>query len=87
MAVYRELAADNPTAHSPNLARALNNLGTHLRDLGRHKEALTAAEEAAAVYRGLAAEEPDRFESALKKAERRVYELQMNLRESTKDPE
>ena len=43
------------------LAGSLNNLSIRLGDLGRREEALAAAEEAAGVYRELAAARPDAF--------------------------
>jgi tetratricopeptide (TPR) repeat protein len=55
---YRQLAADNPAAHQPRLAMALNNLGTMLRAVGRHRDALAATEEAVTLYRQLAADNP-----------------------------
>jgi tetratricopeptide (TPR) repeat protein len=43
------------------LARSLNNLSNRLADLGRREEALAAIEEAADIYRELAAARPDAF--------------------------
>ncbi len=43
------------------MAGSLNSLGHRLRELGRHEEALAAAEEAVGLRRGLAAERPDAF--------------------------
>ena len=43
------------------LAGSLNNLSVRLADLGRREEALAAIEEAAAIYRELAAARPDAF--------------------------
>ncbi|MFE0131341.1 tetratricopeptide repeat protein, partial [Streptomyces sp. NPDC059037] len=66
--VYRELAAlnpDHPDAFHPDLAGALNNLSIRYGELGRRAEALTASEEATAVYRRLAADNPDAYESDL----------------------
>jgi tetratricopeptide (TPR) repeat protein len=42
-------------------AALLNNLANRLRDLGRHKEALTAAEQAVRLCRALAPARPDAF--------------------------
>src|SRR5262249_35996837 len=39
LGLWRDLAAANP-AHQPDLARALNNRGYSLRDLGYHQQAL-----------------------------------------------
>ena len=38
---------------------SLNNLGATLSDLGRREEALAATQEAAELYRRLAAQQPD----------------------------
>jgi hypothetical protein len=51
------------TAHT-DLARSLSNLGIRLSDLGRPAEALTAEQEAVAMYRELAAASPDRYRPA-----------------------
>ncbi|MEU4038257.1 tetratricopeptide repeat protein, partial [Streptomyces collinus] len=56
--IYRRLAADNPTAHGPDLALSLSNLGVRLADAGRRNEALTVAEEAVEIRRRLAADNP-----------------------------
>ena len=40
---------------------SLNNLATRLSELGRREEALKAAEEAADLYRALAAARPEAF--------------------------
>ncbi|MFK4100856.1 tetratricopeptide repeat protein [Streptomyces sp. NPDC019531] len=42
-------------AHEPDLATSLTNLGAFLSEVGRREEALTATEEAVALYRRLAA--------------------------------
>src|ERR1700678_506541 len=57
MALDRDLAAAHP-APQPRLANTLNSYGVSLRDLGRHREALAAFEEAMALYRDLAAANP-----------------------------
>jgi tetratricopeptide (TPR) repeat protein len=51
------LAADNP-AYLPDLAMALNNLGNHYSELGRHHDALPPTEEATDTYRDLAVHNP-----------------------------
>ena len=40
---------------------SLNNLSNRLADLGRREEALAAIQEAAGIYRELAAARPDAF--------------------------
>ena len=51
----------HPDAIRPDLASSLNNLLASLADLGRRQDALAAIEEAARVYRGLAARWPDAY--------------------------
>jgi tetratricopeptide (TPR) repeat protein len=55
-------ADDKPRAI---LAAGLNNLANRLSDLGRYEPALQAAEEAARLYRDLAADRPDAFRPSL----------------------
>ena len=55
--LYRELAEANP-AYLPDLAGALNNLGTHYGEVGRRHDALAPAEEAVQLYRKLAKANP-----------------------------
>jgi hypothetical protein len=63
----------HPDAIRPDLASSLNNLSASLADLGRREDALAAIEEAAQVYRGLAARWPDayyhRLEQSLRPAD------------------
>ncbi|KAF7974179.1 hypothetical protein HWV62_13211 [Athelia sp. TMB] len=47
------------------LASSLNNLSIRLSDLGRHKDALAANQEAVGLRRALAAERPEAFNAAL----------------------
>ncbi|WP_461007304.1 hypothetical protein [Streptomyces capparidis] len=54
LALRERLAAADPAAHGPELARALDNLGHRLAHLGRWEEAGSAAERAVAVLRQLA---------------------------------
>jgi len=60
----RALSAAESEAQ-PVLATSLNNLAARLSDLGRRELALAAAEEAAALYRELAAQRPDAFRADL----------------------
>ncbi|MCK9921770.1 tetratricopeptide repeat protein, partial [Frankia sp. AgPm24] len=53
--IRRRLAAANPAAFEPDLARSLTNLGALLSGLGRREEALAATEQAVEIYRRLAA--------------------------------
>ncbi len=46
---------------TPDLAMSLSTLGNRLSDLGRREEALTAAQEAADLYRVLARSRPEAF--------------------------
>ena len=70
--IRRELAAARPHWYAvlrrrgqrtlrSDLAMSLNNLSLQLADLGRPEEALAAIQEAAEVYRELAAARPDAF--------------------------
>jgi tetratricopeptide (TPR) repeat protein len=59
VAPLRQLAATNPDAWLPDLARSLNNLGVRLSELGRRQEALAPTEEAVTIYRRLAASNPE----------------------------
>jgi hypothetical protein len=51
---YQELAAAEPDVFRPDLAAALDGLASRLGEVGRHVEALEAAREAVALFRGLA---------------------------------
>jgi tetratricopeptide (TPR) repeat protein len=64
VAMLRQQAAANPDLRA-TLARNLNNFASRLSDAGQHKEALTIAAEAAALYRKLAAANPDAFQPDL----------------------
>ncbi|MCA1657432.1 MAG: tetratricopeptide repeat protein [Actinobacteria bacterium] len=63
--IYRRLAATDPAAFEPDLARALTNLGADLSDLGRLPDALAATIQALDIRRGLAAANPAAFEPDL----------------------
>ncbi|MFC9251632.1 hypothetical protein, partial [Amycolatopsis thailandensis] len=52
---HREQVEIEPDRYRPDLAQSLNYLGRSLAELGRYRDALAAAEEAVAIYRGLAA--------------------------------
>ena len=58
MTIYRELAAHDPAAYRPNVARTLNNLGILYRVTGRLAEADKAYNEALTIRRELAAHDP-----------------------------
>ncbi|MFF5654391.1 tetratricopeptide repeat protein, partial [Streptomyces collinus] len=59
------LAQDDPAAHEPDLAASLSSLGVRLSEVGSRTEALTAAEDAAEIYRRLAASNPAAYEPDL----------------------
>jgi len=62
--IYRALAKDNGRSADiflDLLAGSLNRLGLRLSDIGRHEEALVAAQEAADIYRKLAEKNPQAF--------------------------
>ncbi|MGH3569491.1 MAG: tetratricopeptide repeat protein [Pseudonocardia sp.] len=56
----QRLAEDDNLDARAHLAFSLNNYGAILRELGRHREALTVTTEAVELRRGLAASEPAR---------------------------
>ncbi|MCG5435417.1 tetratricopeptide repeat protein, partial [Micromonospora foliorum] len=56
--IRRRLAETNPTAHLPDLANSLNNLGGGLCEVGRHDEALAPTEQAVTIRRRLAGTNP-----------------------------
>ena len=58
---YRADMADGEPDAASRLAGSLNNLSVRLADLGRREDALAAIEEAAGIYRELAAARPDAF--------------------------
>lgn len=59
--VNRKLARDRPDTSLPVLAGSLNNLGTHLFDLGRREEALQATQESVQILERLARQQPEAF--------------------------
>ncbi|MER5908684.1 tetratricopeptide repeat protein, partial [Streptomyces mirabilis] len=61
----QQLAAGNPAAYEPDLARSLSNLGSHLSETGRRSEALTATEQAVEIRHRLAADNPAAYEPDL----------------------
>lgn len=61
--MYQELAEEHPEDYLPSLALALNDLGTHLGQLGRAEDAVAPAQQAIAIYRRLAEEWPDAHQS------------------------
>jgi hypothetical protein len=58
VASYRELAAADPAAFSPDLAMSLNNLSVQRSAAGDQAGGVSAIEEAVAAYRELAAADP-----------------------------
>ncbi|WP_051969485.1 tetratricopeptide repeat protein [Kitasatospora azatica] len=63
VAVLRDLADGDPSAHEPALADALSQLGLCLSDLGLGEEALEATRQALAIHRRLAAADPQAYEA------------------------
>ncbi|WP_158846349.1 tetratricopeptide repeat protein [Saccharothrix deserti] len=59
VALYRELAEEDPAEHRPALADALGDLGLRFIAVGRAEDALAASEEAATLCRVIAAEDDD----------------------------
>ncbi|PWI05028.1 hypothetical protein DIZ27_41795 [Streptomyces sp. NWU339] len=62
--VWRDLTSTDP-AHEPELAGSLINLGAFLSEVGRQEEALTATQEAVAIRRRLATDNPAAYEPDL----------------------
>jgi CHAT domain-containing protein len=62
LAIYRQLAQQQPEEYEPYLAATLNGLGTALRGLRRWEAAVEAYEEALAIYRQLAQQQPQVYE-------------------------
>lgn len=65
VAMARRMATEEPDAYQPKLAAALDALARRLSDLGRHEEALRAADEAVDVYEELQARHPGSYRAAL----------------------
>ena len=63
--IRRGLAAQNPAAYRPALAKTLINLGTVYRDTQRFGDAESAYKEALDIQRGLAAQNPAAYRPAL----------------------
>lgn len=63
--LFQSLAADDPRAFEPDLARSLTQLATILRDVGETTRGLAASEEALAIYRRLRLDRGQRFAPAL----------------------
>ena len=59
--LYRQLAEASPGAYLPDLAVSLNNLASHLREVGQDQEALQAGEESVRLYRQLAEASPGAY--------------------------
>jgi tetratricopeptide (TPR) repeat protein len=62
LAIYRQLAQQQPQVYEPDVAMTLNNLGNALYQLRRLEEAVAAYEEALAIYRQLAQQQPQVYE-------------------------
>jgi CHAT domain-containing protein/exonuclease VII small subunit len=65
LAIYRQLAQQQPQVYEPYLATTLNNLGTALRGLRRLEAAVEAFQQALAIYRQLAQQQPQVYEPYL----------------------
>ena len=65
VAIRRRLVEVHPEALQPDLARALNNLGNHLGDIGRHDDAVAVIQEAVVICRAQAKARSDGLEPCL----------------------
>jgi len=87
VACYRRLAdsvTGNPDRYTPDLARTLSNLANRLSEVGKAREALAPAEETVVLWRRLAdpdTGDPAMYQSDLTRAERRVLDLILTLRD------
>jgi hypothetical protein len=79
----RQLATDEPAAHTPNLAQSLNNLGASLRDVGDHRGDLDARTEGAAWWQRLASTAPGEFDDMYQSA---LAQLAMRFAEAGHEP-
>jgi tetratricopeptide (TPR) repeat protein len=66
--IYKRLAAEQPRAYEPDLAKTLNNLGAVLSDLRELAEARRAFQQAQDLYARLAAEQPQAHAAELARA-------------------
>jgi hypothetical protein len=73
--LYRQLAAANPAAFTPDLATSLNNLSNQRSEAGDRAGALTAIEEAVNLRRQLAAANPAAFTPNLAGSTRLLADL------------
>jgi CHAT domain-containing protein/Tfp pilus assembly protein PilF len=62
LAIYRQLAQQQPEEYEPYLAATLNGLGTALCGLRRWEAAVEAFQQALAIYRQLAQQQPQVYE-------------------------
>jgi tetratricopeptide (TPR) repeat protein len=65
---YRKLAAADPARYWPDLAAVLSNLSGELGELGRHAQALMAADESVSMYKKLARADAATYSPALASA-------------------
>jgi tetratricopeptide (TPR) repeat protein len=65
LAIYRQLAQQQPQVYEPYLATTLNNLGNALSDLRRLEAAVEAYQQALAIRRRLAQQQPQVYEPYL----------------------
>jgi CHAT domain-containing protein/exonuclease VII small subunit len=65
LAIYRQLAQQQPQVYEPYLATTLNGLGTALQGLRRLEAAVEAYQQALAIYRQLAQQQPQVYEPDL----------------------
>ncbi len=76
--MYKQLAKENSSAFNPFLALSLYNYSTVLSVMGSRDDALDIIEEAVAIWKDLATENPEVFKEYLAKALGWLSELESN---------
>lgn len=76
LALYQELAREQPMTYSADLADTLNNLGILQREERRLTEAALSLRGALTAYRTAARDQPDRFRQTIQRVEAKLRELE-----------
>ncbi len=78
LAIYRQLANENPNVFNSDLARSLHNLSVRLSKMGFRQEALQAIRDAVDIFKQLAEENPNAFNKYLASS---LHDLSVRLSE------